>query len=112
MRSLAFCPRRSYACDRLPAYAESRFVDTRAGGTGYWPPFRGRGRTMSELERGLFDGGLLACSGMELDAVEAALLADRRPFVMPGDRPVWGRDRPVHVEHQRLEFGFDIPRRL
>ncbi|MEX2229422.1 MAG: M1 family aminopeptidase [Dehalococcoidia bacterium] len=33
-------------------------------------------------------------------------------FELPGDRPVWGRDRPFKVEHLRLQFEFDLRRRL
>src|SRR5205085_2437894 len=72
--------------------------DTRCAATGVV--------TMAEFESALFDGGLLACSGLAWQAG----FADRRPFVLPGDRPVWGRDRPLHVEHQRLAFTFDLPR--
>jgi aminopeptidase N len=32
-------------------------------------------------------------------------------FPLPGDRPVWGRDRPFRVEHVKLELGFDLRRR-
>ncbi len=59
----------------------------------------------SEIEQ--YDGGMLACGG---SAVHVGL-ADRRPFVLPGDRPVWGRDRPLILEHLRLEFAFGIPKR-
>ncbi len=63
---------------------------------------------MPEFETGLFDGGLLACGALTTHAG----LADRRPFNIPGDKPVWGRDRPLTVDHQRLEFAFNIPRGL
>src|SRR6266581_239474 len=59
----------------------------------------------TEAER--YDGGLLACGG----SAQHMGLADRRAFVLPGDRPVWGRDRPLILEHLRLEFSFDIPKR-
>ena len=49
----------------------------------------------------------LACAGMALQAA----LADRKPFALPGDTAVWGRDRPIDVEHLRLEFGFDLEQR-
>ncbi|GMU39775.1 MAG: hypothetical protein AMXMBFR23_06410 [Chloroflexota bacterium] len=48
-----------------------------------------------------------ACHGL----AAGGLAADRAPFVMPGDRPVWGRDRPFRVEHLRLEFAFDLKKR-
>ena len=34
----------------------------------------------------------------------------RHPFALPGERPVWGRDRTIRVQHLKLEFNFDIPR--
>ncbi len=34
----------------------------------------------------------------------------RHPFTLPGDRPVWGRDRPFAVEHIALEFSFNLAR--
>ncbi|MGE0227927.1 MAG: M1 family aminopeptidase [Dehalococcoidia bacterium] len=52
-------------------------------------------------------GSLVACGG----ASGALVLADRRPFALPGDRAVWGRDRPLVIDHLRLEFAFDLPRR-
>ncbi|MGE0135414.1 MAG: M1 family aminopeptidase [Dehalococcoidia bacterium] len=52
-------------------------------------------------------GSLVACGGSS----GALALADRRPFALPGDRAVWGRDRPLVIEHLRLEFAFDLPRR-
>jgi aminopeptidase N len=58
-------------------------------------------------ETAQFDGGLLACGGF----TGVAALAERRPFALPGDRPAWGRDRPLRLDHLRLEFAFDIPRR-
>src|ERR1700704_4975883 len=61
---------------------------------------------MPTLETALYDGGLLACGALTLHEG----LADRRPFVLPGDRPVWGRDRPLRVSHERLEFSFDLAR--
>jgi aminopeptidase N len=64
---------------------------------------------MPEYETGLHDGGLLACGGL---TVQTQLAADRRPFTLPGDKPVWGRDRPLKVDHQRIELSFDIPRGL
>ncbi|PKN82499.1 MAG: hypothetical protein CVU47_02755 [Chloroflexi bacterium HGW-Chloroflexi-9] len=50
-----------------------------------------------------------ACRGLSASGLLGA--ADRAPFVMPGDRPVWGRDRPYRVEHLRLEMGFDLKKR-
>src|SRR5690606_30537340 len=32
-------------------------------------------------------------------------------FALPGDRPVWGRDRPMRIEDLKLEFEFDLDRR-
>ena len=61
---------------------------------------------MPTSETALYDGGLLACGALALHGG----FADRRPFALAGDRPVWGRDRPLHVSHQRLEFNFDLPR--
>ena len=60
---------------------------------------------MPEYEGGLHDGGLLACGGL---LVQAQLAADRRPFALPGDKPVWGRDRPLKVDHVRIELSFDV----
>jgi aminopeptidase N len=48
-----------------------------------------------------------ACSG--LGGIGAA--ANRMPFPLPGDRPVWGRNRPIRMEHLRLEFSFDLKQR-
>ncbi len=59
-------------------------------------------------ERELFDLETIACAGISLGAG----LGDRKPFAQPGDRPVWGRDRPIAVEHLRLEFDFDLRRRV
>ena len=59
----------------------------------------------SELES--YHGGLIACGG----STGAIALADRRPFALPGDRAVWGRDRPLVIEHLRLEFAFDLQHR-
>ena len=58
---------------------------------------------MAEAERGLWGAESIACAGVALQAA-----ADRRPFALPGDRAVWGRDRPLAIEHQRLEFDFDL----
>jgi len=58
-------------------------------------------------ERESYHGGAIACGG----ATGAIAPADRRPFALPGDRAVWGRDRPLVIDHLRLEFGFDIDRR-
>ncbi len=54
----------------------------------------------------------VSCGGL-LGAAHAgaAAAADRHPFALPGDRPVWGRDRPFAVEHIALEFSFDLARR-
>ena len=60
---------------------------------------------LSGLES-LYDGGLLACTGLSTHFG----LADRRAFNLPGDKPVFGRDRPIRIDHQKLEFTFDIPR--
>ncbi|MDA0270886.1 MAG: M1 family aminopeptidase, partial [Chloroflexi bacterium] len=57
--------------------------------------------------------GLEACHGLgeSLSAGGGSAAADRAPFVMTGDRPVWGRDRPYRVEHLHLEFSFDLKKR-
>ena len=60
--------------------------------------------------------GIEGCTGLGLgliaSAEQAALgAADRTPFALPGDRPVWGRNRPLRIEHIRLEFSFDLKRR-
>ncbi|MCY4640094.1 MAG: M1 family aminopeptidase [Chloroflexi bacterium] len=54
----------------------------------------------------------VSCGGL-LGAAHAGAAAaeDRHPFALPGDRPVWGRDRPFAVEHIALEFSFDLARR-
>ena len=62
---------------------------------------------MPESDRELFDLESLRCAGIALEAS----LADRGPFALPGDQPVWGRDRPIAIEHMRLEFDFDLRRR-
>ncbi len=62
---------------------------------------------MPESDRELFDLESLRCAGVALEAG----VADRKPFALPGDEPVWGRDRPIAIEHQRLEFDFDLRRR-
>ncbi len=67
---------------------------------------------MTERER---EGGLLpevSCGGL-LGAVRGggAATDGRHAFALPGDRPVWGRDRPFAVEHIALEFSFDLARR-
>ncbi|MCC6236041.1 MAG: HEAT repeat domain-containing protein [Dehalococcoidia bacterium] len=65
---------------------------------------------MSAATRGLtgLDAEALAClSGGGL----ALALAGREAFVLPGDQPVWGRDRPIDVQHVRLELSFDLARR-
>ena len=49
-----------------------------------------------------------ACSGLG-GGIGAA--DGRAPFVLPGDRPVWGRNRPLQMEHLRLEFSFDLKKR-
>ena len=36
---------------------------------------------------------------------------DRAAFALPGDEPVWGRDRPFRVEHLRLALDLDVPQR-
>ena len=39
-----------------------------------------------------------------------AVLDGRHPFALPGDRPVWGRDRPFAVEHIALDLAFNLAR--
>ncbi len=62
---------------------------------------------MTETAGELFGLESLRCAGVALGAGAA----DRKPFALPGDRPVWGRDRPIEVQHLRLEFEFDLRRR-
>lgn len=64
---------------------------------------------MSAAARGLvgLDAEALACLG----GGTSLALAGREAFVLPGDRPVWGRDRPLDIEHVRLELSFDVARR-
>jgi aminopeptidase N len=52
-----------------------------------------------------------ACNGLEGLALSSAGASDRMPFALPGDRPVWGRNRPLKIEHLRLEFSFDLKKR-
>src|SRR5215213_10249929 len=52
------------------------------------------------------------CHGLEgFESAHARAIADRGPFTLPGDVPVWGRDRPFSVEHLRLELAIDPRRR-
>ncbi|MDA0364832.1 MAG: M1 family aminopeptidase [Chloroflexi bacterium] len=53
---------------------------------------------MSELEQ---------CHGLQPTSTSVP----HRRFALPGDRPVWGRDRPFKVEHLQLRFEFDLRRR-
>ena len=46
----------------------------------------------------------LACVG----GGAALLGAGREPFALPGDRAVWGRDRPLNMEHVKLDLAFDF----
>ena len=57
-------------------------------------------------ERSLVGAEAIGCIGAEYGAA----LADSHPFALPGDRPVWGRDRPLAIEHVRLELAFDLAR--
>ncbi|MEX2032091.1 MAG: hypothetical protein WEA81_04430, partial [Dehalococcoidia bacterium] len=54
-----------------------------------------------------------ACNGLEALALTnaGAGAADRMPFALPGDRPVWGRNRPLKIDHLHLEFSFDLKKR-
>ncbi len=65
---------------------------------------------MSAGTRGLagLDAGALMCLG---GGGLSLALAGREAFVLPGDQPVWGRDRPIDVQHVRLELSFDLARR-
>jgi len=49
------------------------------------------------------------CHGM--DGARDGAAGARARFELPGDRPVWGRDRPFRVEHLHLELEFDVARR-
>ncbi len=56
----------------------------------------------------------VACHGLDYGAYAAGAAlgaADRQPFALAGDRPVWGRNRPLRIEHLRLEFSFDLKKR-
>ena len=54
----------------------------------------------------------VSCGGLLGTASGGGAAArDRHAFALPGDRPVWGRDRPFAVEHIALEFSFDLGRR-
>ncbi len=57
---------------------------------------------MSEFE-------LEHCHGLQPSP--AAATPRHRPFPLPGDAPVWGRDRFFKVEHLKLEFDFDLRNR-
>ena len=73
---------------------------------------REAGRLLAEAacggEAGLGGGG--GGGGREGGRVGAAALEGRHAFALPGDRPVWGRDRPFAVEHIALDLSFDLPR--
>jgi len=62
---------------------------------------------MTELE--VLASGSELCHG--LGWVEGMSAADRVAFALPGDRPVWGRNRPLKMEHLRLELSFDLKKR-
>ena len=64
---------------------------------------------MTEAETTMLEAAeAMQCGGLSLHGG----LADRRAFALPGDAPVWGRDRPIKIDHLRLEFSFDIPKGL
>ena len=73
---------------------------------------REAGRLLAEAacggDAGLGVGG--GGGGREGGRVGAAALEGRHAFALPGDRPVWGRDRPFAVEHIALDLSFDLPR--
>ena len=68
---------------------------------------------MSELtasERGFGEAlwqELAHCGGY----AAAGALNDRKTFPLPGDPRVYGRDRPIRIEHLRLDLTFDLRRR-
>lgn len=62
---------------------------------------------MSELE--LIASGAGWCHGIGWAGAGGA--SERTAFALPGDRPVWGRNRPLKMEHLRLEFSFDLKKR-
>ncbi len=62
---------------------------------------------MSEI--GLIASGSESCHGLGWG--EASAAGERITFALPGDRPVWGRNRPLKMEHLRLEFSFDLKKR-
>ncbi len=64
---------------------------------------------MTELERWT----QIACHG--LDVAWAGAIGGsggRKPFPLPGDQAVWGRDRPFRVDHLRLDLSFEPDRRV
>ncbi|MCK9486418.1 MAG: HEAT repeat domain-containing protein [Dehalococcoidia bacterium] len=68
---------------------------------------------MSEFNAAAWSEACRGLEGVEATsmAAGAGALADRQPFALPGDRPVWGRNRPLRIEHLRLEFSFDLKQR-
>ena len=67
------------------------------------------------MAEGAHGGSLLpeiSCGGLLGTARSGSAAQEgRHPFALPGDRPVWGRDRPFAVEHIALEFSFNLRRR-
>ena len=63
---------------------------------------------MAKSLRSLTGSEAFECAG---EAFGAAGATGRKPFSLPGDRPVWGRDRPLAIEHVKLEVSFDVRQR-
>ncbi len=66
---------------------------------------------MSEFDAGAWGEVCHGLGSIEGVSMGLGFLADRQPFALPGDRPVWGRNRPLRIEHLRLEFSFDLKKR-
>src|SRR5690554_3439486 len=64
---------------------------------------------MTEFELSMSGGEW--CHGLGSFSLGSAGAGDRAAFALPGDRPVWGRNRPLKMEHLRLEFSFDLKKR-
>ncbi|MEZ4502620.1 MAG: M1 family aminopeptidase [Dehalococcoidia bacterium] len=54
-----------------------------------------------------FEAEAIECVGAGI-ALGALGAAAREAFALPGDRPVWGRDRPLKIEHLKLDLAFDF----
>ena len=63
---------------------------------------------MSDFTSDAFEAAFETCHGLTM--AQAAAPGDRA-FALPGDEAVWGRDRPLIVEHLRVELDLDLPHR-